>query len=191
MHSVASFFVSRVDSEVDKRLDELGNDDLKGKAAIANAQAAYQSFKGIFYGDRFAELRDAGAFVQRPLWASTGREGPQLLRDQVRGRPGGARHREHDADGHAAGGRGEGRDRGRHRRPGPVARRSSALADAGIDMGDVTKKLLNDGIEKFVEPFDQLIAGVESSKEAAVTGRPSHDRFLDPRRAGGRRWPSG
>ena len=76
VHSVASFFVSRVDSEVDKRLDELGREDLKGKAAIANAQAAYQSFKRIFYGERFAALREAGAFVQRPLWASTGVKDP-------------------------------------------------------------------------------------------------------------------
>ena len=76
VHSVASFFVSRVDSEVDKRLEELGREDLQGKAAIANAQAAYQSFKRIFRGERFAALREAGAPVQRPLWASTGVKDP-------------------------------------------------------------------------------------------------------------------
>src|SRR3954463_1277855 len=72
VHSVASFFVSRVDSEVDKRLEQLGKTDLQGKAAILNARAAYVRFKEIFQGDRFAELKDAGASMQRPLWASTG-----------------------------------------------------------------------------------------------------------------------
>ena len=75
--SVASFFVSRVDSEVDKRLEGTGHDDLLGKAGIANARAAYKRFKAIFYGERFAALRDAGASVQRPLWASTGVKDPK------------------------------------------------------------------------------------------------------------------
>ena len=172
VHSVASFFVSRVDSEVDKRLDEKGNHELKGKAAIANAQAAYQSFKRIFYGDRFAELRDAGAYVQRPLWASTGVKDPNysetkyvdglVAPDTVNTMP--------MATLLAAGEKAEIEGATADQDPSETL---SALADAGIDMGDVTKKLLNDGIEKFVEPFDQLIAGVESSKEAAVTGRPT------------------
>src|SRR5918993_5068763 len=76
IHSVASFFVSRVDTEVDKRLEKLGREDLRGIAAIANAQAAYQSFKRIFHGERFRALREAGAPVQRPLWASTGVKKP-------------------------------------------------------------------------------------------------------------------
>ena len=62
--------------EVDKRLEELGRRDLLGTAAIANARAAYVRFKEIFHGDRFAELREAGAPVQRPLWASTGVKNP-------------------------------------------------------------------------------------------------------------------
>src|SRR4051795_576420 len=77
MHSVASFFVSRVDTEVDKRLDANGNTELQGTAALANARAAYIRFKDIFYGERFAELREAGAHVQRPLWASTGTKNPR------------------------------------------------------------------------------------------------------------------
>src|SRR3954467_13500063 len=76
VHSVASFFVSRVDTEVDKRLEASGRSELAGKAAVANARAAYARFKDIFEGDRFAELRDAGAPVQRPLWASTGVKNP-------------------------------------------------------------------------------------------------------------------
>ena len=75
VHSVASFFVSRVDTEVDKRLGER-LEDLRGVAAIANARAAYMRFKELFLGERFAALRDAGCPVQRPLWASTGVKDP-------------------------------------------------------------------------------------------------------------------
>src|SRR6478736_6277254 len=67
INSVASFFVSRVDTEVDKRLEGTGHDELMGKAGIANARAAYQRYEDIFLGQRFAPLRDAGAAVQRPL----------------------------------------------------------------------------------------------------------------------------
>src|SRR2546423_5715905 len=77
IRSVASFFVSRVDSEVDKRLEQIGgHDELLGGAGLWNARAAYVRFKEIFGGDRFAELLAAGAPVQRPLWASTGVKNP-------------------------------------------------------------------------------------------------------------------
>src|SRR5205085_1643393 len=72
VHSVASFFVSRVDTKADRKLEELGRGELAGKAAIANARAAYRRFKEIFDGPRWEALRHAGASVQRPLWASTG-----------------------------------------------------------------------------------------------------------------------
>jgi transaldolase len=171
IHSVASFFVSRVDSEVDKRLAELGREDLQGTAAIANARAAYMSFKRIFRGDRFAALAQAGAPVQRPLWASTGVKNPKYSETKY-------------VDGLVA-------PDTVNTMPMPTllaaAERSEvvgatadvdpaseleALAEAGIDMSDVTDKLLRDGIDAFVTPFDKLIAGVESSKEAAVIGRP-------------------
>src|SRR3954462_6576178 len=75
-HSVASFFVSRVDTEVDTRLEALGRTDLAGRAGLANARAAYRAFQRVFEGDRFAALREAGCPVQRPLWASTGVKKP-------------------------------------------------------------------------------------------------------------------
>jgi transaldolase len=77
--SVASFFVSRVDSEVDKRLDKLDSDEakqLRGKAAIANAQLAYEAYEKVFGSDRWTALEAAGAHPQRPLWASTGVKDP-------------------------------------------------------------------------------------------------------------------
>src|SRR6185312_11372798 len=68
--------VSRVDTLVDRRLDQLGRTDLAGKAALANARAAYLRFQELFGGPRWERLRDAGAAVQRPLWASTGVKNP-------------------------------------------------------------------------------------------------------------------
>ncbi|MGV9253807.1 transaldolase [Streptomyces sp. NPDC003697] len=79
VHSVASFFVSRVDSEVDKRLTLLGTDEalgLKGRAALANARLAYQAYEEVFAGERWLALASAGANAQRPLWASTGVKDP-------------------------------------------------------------------------------------------------------------------
>ena len=75
--SVASFFVSRVDTEIDKRLDEAGADaSLKGKAGVANAQLAYQAYEEVFSSDRWKALEAKGARPQRPLWASTGVKNP-------------------------------------------------------------------------------------------------------------------
>ena len=171
VHSVASFFVSRVDTEVDKRLADLGKEDLRGIAAVANARAAYMRFKELFYGDRFAELREAGAPVQRPLWASTGVKDPHYPEtkyvdslvgpDTVNTMPMNTLlscAEELEVQGNTA-----------DQDPSGDLKR---LADAGIDMGDVTKKLLKDGIDKFVEPFDDLIGGIELAREGIVTGRP-------------------
>ncbi|MFB6722286.1 transaldolase [Kribbella sp. NPDC056345] len=77
--SVASFFVSRVDTEIDKRLDAIGTDEakaLKGKAAVANARLAFEAYEEIFSSDRWREIESAGAKPQRPLWASTGVKDP-------------------------------------------------------------------------------------------------------------------
>ena len=79
IHSVASFYVSRVDTEIDKRLDAIGTDEargLKGKAGLANARLAYQAFEEVFATPRWGTLAEAGANLQRPLWASTGVKDP-------------------------------------------------------------------------------------------------------------------
>ncbi|MGW8886050.1 transaldolase [Streptomyces sp. NPDC055749] len=81
IHSVASFFVSRVDTEIDKRLDAIGTDEAKsakGKSALANARLAYEAYEEVFAGDRWAALDKAQANKQRPLWASTGVKDPSL-----------------------------------------------------------------------------------------------------------------
>jgi transaldolase / glucose-6-phosphate isomerase len=172
INSVASFFVSRVDTEVDKRLEGTDHDDLLGKAGIANARAAYLRYEEIFLGERFAALRDAGAAVQRPLWASTGVKNP-AYRDvmyveelvgpnTVNTMP--------MATLLAAGDHAEIRGNTAGEDPSPVLK---ALADAGIDMVDVTDQLLREGVEKFVEPMDKLLEGIDTKRQAIVTQRPS------------------
>jgi transaldolase/glucose-6-phosphate isomerase len=171
VHSVASFFVSRVDTEVDKRLAAMDREDVRGLAAIANARAAYMRFKELFRGERFAALRDAGAAVQRPLWASTGVKDPLysetkyvaslVAPDTVNTMPMQtllACAEELEVEGATA-----------DQDPRADLER---LAEAGIDMGDVTKTLLREGIEKFVDPFDEMIGGIELAREGIVTGRP-------------------
>ncbi len=171
IRSVASFFVSRVDSEVDKRLEQLGREDLRGQAAVANARAAYVRFEEIFHGERFAELRAAGAHVQRPLWASTGVKNPAYKEtkyveelvgpDTVNTMPMQtllACAERLDVSGETV-----------REDPAPVLK---ALADAGIDMDDVTDQLLREGVAAFVTPMEKLLAGVEAKREAIFTGRP-------------------
>ena len=79
--SVASFFISRVDVEIDRRLDEIGTEEalaLKGKAAVANGKLAYELFRQTFSGPRWEALVERGARVQRPLWASTSTKNPTI-----------------------------------------------------------------------------------------------------------------
>jgi transaldolase / glucose-6-phosphate isomerase len=173
VHSVASFFVSRVDTEVDKRLEAIGgHDELLGKAGLANARAAYQLFKRTFHGERFEKLLANGAPVQRPLWASTGVKNPNyadtmyvdglIAPETVNTMP--------VATLLAAGERSEVSSATADQDPSADLK---ALADAGIDMTDVTDKLLRDGVDAFVTPMEKLLAGIESKREAIVTGRPA------------------
>jgi len=173
VHSVASFFVSRVDTEVDKRLEASGShEELMGAAGLANARAAYKLFKQIFHGERFEKLLANGAPVQRPLWASTGVKNPKypdtlyvdglIAPETVNTMP--------VATLLAAGERAEVSGATADEDPTSVLQ---ALADAGIDMTDVTDKLLRDGVDAFVTPMEKLLAGIESKREAIVTGRPA------------------
>ena len=139
IHSVASFFVSRVDTEIDKRLDATtsgpGTDaDLKGKAGVANARLAFQAYEETLAGERWASLEADGARRQRPAVGLDRRQEPRLPRHDVRRRPRRRGHREHDARGHHEGGRRPRRDQGRPGAarstptPPPTCRRSPTLA---------------------------------------------------------------
>jgi transaldolase/glucose-6-phosphate isomerase len=169
--SVASFFVSRVDTEVDKRLEALGRTELEGTAAVANARAAYRRFKRIFDGERWQKLADAGARVQRPLWASTGTKNPAYPEtkyvDTLVG-PSTVNTMPMQTLNAAA----EQSEVSEPTVDQDPAQELDALREAGIDMGDVTKKLLQDGVDAFITPFEKLLAGIESQREAIKLGRP-------------------
>src|SRR3954447_5831274 len=159
VQSVASFFVSRVDTEIDKRLDESGADSsLKGKAGVANARLAFKAYEEFFAGDRWAALEAAGARRQRPLWASTGVKNPhykdtmyvddRVVENTVNTMP------EKTMDAVAD----HGEITGDQVRPfyADAEATMQALADAGIDYDDVIEVLIKEGVDKFITAWDQL-----------------------------------
>jgi transaldolase/glucose-6-phosphate isomerase len=171
VRSVASFFVSRVDTNVDKKLEALGRADLAGRAAVANARAAYRRFKEIFSGGRWDALRHGGASVQRPLWASTGTKNPDYSDvkyvEELVG--------PHTVNTMPLNTLMAFADHGEVR--GPTAEHDpdqelEALAKAGIDMRQVTDELLEDGVKQFEEAMNRLLAGIAEERAAVVTGKP-------------------
>ncbi len=170
MASVASFFVSRVDTEADKRLDAIGgHDELKGTLAIANAKLAYETYKEVFAGEQWKALRAQGASAQRCLWASTSTKNPayrdviyveELIGpDTVNTMPretvdafqdhgNVANTLERDVEG--------------------ARRVLAAFAEAGIDYDDVVETLEREGVEKFAKSFEQLFADVEAKRDSLV-----------------------
>jgi transaldolase len=168
--SVASFFVSRVDTEADKRLEAIGgHDELKGTLAIANAKLAYVTYQEVFAGEQWEALRAKGATAQRCLWASTSTKNPEyrdvlyveeligpdtvntMPRETVEAFLDHGEVREtltEDVDG---------------------ARRTlDAFAAAGIDYDDVVATLEREGVEKFAKSFEQLFADVEAKRDQLV-----------------------
>ena len=168
--SVASFFVSRVDTEADRRLDEIGgHDELKGTLAIANAKLAYRTYKDVFSGAEWRELQQSGATPQRCLWASTSTKNPayrdivyveeligpetvntmpretiEAFQDHGTVEP----TLERDLDG--------------------AYRTLERFAHAGIDYDDVAQVLEREGVEKFAKSFSELLDGVNSKREQLV-----------------------
>ncbi len=165
--SVASFFVSRVDTEIDKRLEKLGRGELKSKAGVANARLAYELYEQKFSSPRWQALAEAGALPQRPLWASTGVKDPALpdtlyVTELVA--PGtvntlpeatldaAADHAEVTGDtvtgaypdAHAL---------------------FAALKDAGVDYDDVVRVLEDEGVEKFEASWNQLLDTLKGELE--------------------------
>ncbi|MEX5718105.1 transaldolase [Geodermatophilus maliterrae] len=165
--SVASFFVSRVDTEIDKRLEKAGADpSLKGKAALANAQLAYQAYEEVFSSDRWKALEDEGARPQRPLWASTGVKNPDypdtlyvselvapgtvntmpektLMAYADHGSPGTPVQKTYEE----------------------AAATMKAVADAGVDLDDVFRVIEDEGVQKFADSWDELTASVREQLE--------------------------
>jgi transaldolase len=173
IQSVASFFVSRVDTEVDKRLDAIGTDDalaLRGKAAIANARLAYAAFEEVTASDRWKVLAEAGAHRQRPLWASTGVKNEAypdtlyvtelVVADTVNTMP------EKTLDAFA--------DHGEITGDTVTGRAAEAqevfdrLAAVGVDFDDVLQVLEHEGVDKFKKSWQELVETVSGQMEKAA-----------------------
>jgi transaldolase len=165
IESVASFFVSRVDTEIDARLDKLGNTDLKGKAAVANARLAYAAFEEVMNSDRWQRLRAAGARPQRPLWASTGVKNPAyndtMYVDELVA-PGTVNTMpEKTLDATAD----HGKITGDAIRPfyEQAWNTMAALKEAGVDYDDVVRVLEDEGVQKFEASWNELLESVKKN----------------------------
>lgn len=170
IHSVASFFVSRVDTEIDRRLGELGSDAaraLRGRSGIANARLAYEMFESEFAAARASALRELGANVQRPLWASTGVKDPAMsdtnyvvelvAPDVVNTMPEKTLRAVHD----------HGAIRGNTIAGSYSASRATldALRELGVSYDDVTRTLEDEGVEKFVRSGHDLVDTIREALE--------------------------
>jgi transaldolase len=171
--SVASFFVSRVDTEVDKRLEAIGGDEataLRGKAAVANALLAYAAYDEVIASDRWKQLADAGANPQRPLWASTGVKNPDypdtlyvtdlVVADTVNTMPEktlGAFADHGEVKGDVVSGRGD-----------EAQALFDQLSAVGIDLDDVFVVLEEEGVDKFSKSWDELVETVKKQMEQSA-----------------------
>ena len=167
--SVASFFVSRVDTKVDKMLTELGTPaalEARGKAAIANAKLAYEAFSEIFGGDEFADLRAAGARVQRCLWASTSTKNPDyrdvLYVEELIGPDTVDTMPTETITAFLEHGRIE---RTIDRDVEGAKRALDAVEALGISMDRVTDELIEEGVASFAKSFDELVESIESKRQ--------------------------
>jgi transaldolase len=166
VHSVASFFVSRVDSETDRRLDALGRDDLRGKLAIANAKLAYQQYKELFSGVRWQALAARGATKQRCLWASTSTKDPSyrdtLYVDELIGPETITTMPEETIAAFQDHGRVEQRLEVELEAASQVLK---DLSSAGVDYDGVVATLEREGIEKFDAAFKELLKGIAIKRQ--------------------------
>jgi transaldolase len=164
--SVASFFVSRVDTEADRRLEELGgHDELKGTLAIANAKLAYERFKEIFAGQRWDALAAKGASAQRCLWASTSTKNPdyrdvmyveELIGPETVNTMPEETIQAFQDHGEVVLTLEQGLDEAKHL--------FEQLAEAGIDYDDVVRVLEEEGVQKFADSFAELLDGIRAKR---------------------------
>jgi transaldolase len=169
--SVASFFVSRVDTETDRRLDEIGgHDELRGKLAIANAKLAYQRYQETFAGERWEALAAKGATPQRCLWASTSTKNPayrdvmyveELIGPMTVDTMPEETIRAFQDHGNVALTLEQGIDEAK--------RLFEHVAEAGVDYDDVVATLEREGVEKFADSFTELLEGIRAKAGELVT----------------------
>ncbi len=168
--SVASFFVSRVDTEADRRLEEAGApDELKGKLAIANAKLAYQRYQEVFSGERWEALAAKGAVPQRCLWASTSTKNPEyrdvMYVEELIGAQTVNTMPEETIEAFQDHGRAEPTLERGIDEAHDVFRR---LEEAGIDYDDVVETLEREGVQKFADSFDELLDGIRRTTRELV-----------------------
>ena len=163
--SVASYFVSRVDTEADRRLDEAGHPELKGKLAVANAKLAYQNYKEIFSGDRWDALVEKGAAPQWCLWASTSTKNPEYrdvlyVEDLIGAGTVNTMPREtieaFQDHGEVALTIEDGIDEAKQV--------FEQIAQAGVDYDDVTDTLEREGVQKFIDSLTELLDGIAAKR---------------------------
>ena len=185
IHSVASFFVSRVDTEIDKRLDAIGSDEaaaLKGKAAIANARLAYALYEDEFSSERFAALEAQGANRQRPLWASTGVKDPAypdtmyvtdlVVANTVNTMP--------EKTMQAFADHGELQGDMVSDTETDAQQVMDGLAAVGISYDDVVDVLEREGVEKFEASWHELVETVQTALDEAKQGKDNPGAGADP-----------
>jgi transaldolase/glucose-6-phosphate isomerase len=169
--SVASFFVSRVDSAVDRELEAIHETALLGKAAIANAKVAYARFLEIFLGERWEKLAEAGAKVQRPLWASTSTKNPHypdtmyidaLIGDQTVNTVPPSTLQAYLDHGEVSESLATDLDQAKAQ--------LSHLAALGVDLEAITQQLQKDGVEAFAKSFSALLSSVVDKKDQLLIG---------------------
>ena len=168
--SVASFFVSRVDSSVDSSLEKIGNTSLQGKLAVANAKLAYEIFKQVFSGDRWQKLAERGAQVQRLLWASTGTKNPSypdtLYLDELIG--------PHTVNTVPPSTLQAFLDHGKVNNTIETGLEEAhaqidELARLGIDLDAVTDRLQEDGVASFAKSFELLMNSIRSKRRDLIS----------------------
>jgi transaldolase len=169
IHSVASFFVSRVDTEADRRLAQAGRDDLEGRLGIANAKLAYQQYKRLFRGERWGALSAHGATAQRCLWASTSVKDPSLRDtlyvEELIGPETISTMPEETIRAFQDHGRVESRLEAELDEARSLF---DELAAVGVDYDDVTATLEHEGIEKFVASFDEVLQRIGEKRRQST-----------------------
>ena len=178
MASVASFFISRIDSAIDKIVEanlktqkdpaeQAALKSVQGKVAIANGKLAYQSYLRIFGTDRWKKLAAKGAHTQRVLWASTSTKNPAYPRRHVHRGIDWTGHGEHDSSGDLDAYRDHGHPRTTLTENIADAKKvMDTLAKVGISMKEVTDKLTDDGVKLFSEAFDKLLQAIEKNSKS-------------------------
>jgi transaldolase len=170
VHSVASFFVSRVDTETDRRLVELGREDLKSRLGIANARLAYQQYKHAFAGERWERLAALGATRQRCLWASTSAKDPSLRDTLYVEELAGWETISTMPERTIRAFQDHGRVEPRLESDLDEARSLlAALAGAGVDYDDVVELLEREGVQKFADSLAEIFAGLRQKRHALAT----------------------